>query len=201
MICLSLDTTGGACTAALVNRGGLIAQQSDDIGRGHAAHLAPMVDQIFRAAQLSPKDISRLAVCTGPGSFTGQRVGLSFALGFALPRELPVLGFSCFDVWAAEEGCSTQNILCLADVRRGQLCWAFYKGGMLTRGPITQDSAKAQAEFEHLPPHSRLEDRPVNGVVLARLGLIKDPANYPPIALYSRPPDAKLPGGQSLPPQ
>jgi len=202
LICLSLDTTGAACTAALTSEDKVLAQRSDDIGRGHAAHLAPLVDDLMTAAHICAADIDRIAVCTGPGSFTGQRVGLSFALGFSLPRSIPVLGFSCFDVWAAQFGTETRdNILTAADVRRGQICWAFYQGDVLTRGPITQDKAQAEADFAKLPPYKRLDDLTVDGVVLSRLGQIKHPEDYPPVALYSRPPDAKLPGGKSLPPQ
>ena len=98
MIALSVDTTGRACTVALVSAGGVIATRSDDIGRGHDAHLAPMVAEMFKASQLTPADISRIAVCTGPGSFTGQRVGLSFAVGIALPRRVPVLGLSLIHI-------------------------------------------------------------------------------------------------------
>ena len=127
MIALSVDTTGRACTAALVDGGRILASRSDDIGRGHDAHLAPMVAEMLDAAKVTLADISRIAVCTGPGSFTGQRVGLSFAVGLALPRNIPILGFSCFDVWAAEaDANAAQNILTVVDVRRGQLCWAYY---------------------------------------------------------------------------
>jgi len=202
LICLSLDTTGAACTAALTSEDKILAQRCDDIGRGHAAHLAPLVDDLMKAAHIKAADINRIAVCTGPGSFTGQRVGLSFALGFSLPRNIPVLGFSCFDVWAAQLGAEgPDNVLTVADVRRGQLCWAFYEGGVLTHGPLTQDKDEAEASFAKLPPHKRLNDLAIDGVVLSRLGLRKHPEDYPPIALYSRPPDAKLPGGQSLPPK
>ena len=201
MIALSVDTTGRACTAALVSAGSVIAARRDDIGRGHDAHLAPMVAEMFTESQLTPADISRIAVCTGPGSFTGQRVGLSFAVGLALPRNIPVLGFSCFDIWAAEgDALGTDNILAVADVRRGQFCWAYYEKGVLMRGPQTDERDKAERIFTALPPHQRLEDKPISGPILAWLGFDRDPKNYPATPLYSRPPDAKLPGGKTLPP-
>jgi len=93
-----------------------------------------------------------------------------------------------------------QNILAVADVRRGQLCWAFYENGVLTRGPLTQDQEAAYAEFKHLPPHNQVQDLPIDGGVLGSLGYQKQPDHHPAIALYSRPPDAKLPGGKTLPP-
>lgn len=200
MIALSLDTTGRSCSAALVTQSHVLVQRSDDIGRGHDAHLAPMVAEMFDAAKLTPADVSSIAVCTGPGSFTGQRVGLSFAVGLALPRNIPVLGFSCFDVWAAEaDAHKAKTILTVADVRRGQLCWSYYEKGVLKRGPQTDDIESAEAAFKTLPDHQRLQDKPISGPILAWLGLDRDPKDYPAAPLYSRPPDAKLPGGKSLP--
>ena len=200
MIALALDTTGRACTAALVSEGGLIARRRDEIGRGHDAHLAPMVADMFKGVGLTMGDISRIAVCTGPGSFTGQRVGLSFARGLALPRKIPVLGFSCFDVWAAQHDpeCA-RNILTVADVRRGQLCWAYYEKGRIKTAPRTDDVEAAELAFKALSPHQHIKDIAISGPVLGWLGLDRPPADYPAAPLYSRPPDAKLPGGKSLP--
>ena len=159
-----------------------------------------MVAQMFEAANLPVSAISRIAVCTGPGSFTGQRVALSFALGFALPRHIPVLGFSCFDVWAAQHDPDhAENILTVADVRRGQLCWAYYEKGVRVRGPQTDEAEAAQSIFASLSPHIQIKDAPVKGPILGWLGLDRRPQDYPAAPLYSRPPDAKLPGGKSLP--
>ena len=199
MIALALDTTGRACTAALVSESGVIAMRSDDIGRGHDAHLAPMVAGMLKGADVKFSDINRLSVCTGPGSFTGQRVALSFALGAALPHKIPVLGFSCFDVWAAEhDPDKVKNILCVSDVRRGQLCWAFYEKGQLMHGPQTDEAELARSHFTSLLSHHYAEDIKINGAILGWLGLDRRPQDYPPVPLYSRPPDAKLPGGKSL---
>ena len=199
MIALALDTTGRACTAALVNEGGLIAQRRDEIGRGHDAHLAPMVAELLKGAGVSMGDIRRVAVCTGPGSFTGQRVGLSFARGLALPRKIPVLGFSCFDVWAAQHDPErARNILTVADVRRGQLCWAYYEKGEIKTVAQTDDIETAERAFKSLPAHERVQDIAISGPILGWLGLDRAPADYPAAPLYSRPPDAKLPGGKSL---
>ena len=81
MLTLGLDTTGKACSAALVDEGRIIAHASEPIGRGHAERLAPLVKDMIYKAGRNVSDISRVGVCTGPGSFTGQRVALSFAKG------------------------------------------------------------------------------------------------------------------------
>lgn len=74
MIVLGLDTTGAHCSACLVKDDQVLGHISEKIGRGHAERLAPMVAELFEKTGVSTADVDRLAVCTGPGSFTGLRV-------------------------------------------------------------------------------------------------------------------------------
>lgn len=207
MIILGLDTTGGHCTAALVKSETCLAQKSENIGRGHAERLAPMVAEILEEAYVKPADISRVAVCTGPGSFTGLRVALAFAKGFALPHNIPVLGLSALEVMAAQiDPHKEKRVVSVMDVRRGQLCWGAYDRRVKIQAPITQniDTAKeaiAAIGYDRLAgdgAHLIKEASPiehVSGPALAWLSQSRDPDAYPPVPLYSRPPDAKLPGG------
>lgn len=196
MIVLGLDTTGPWCSAALCDTGKVLAHKSDKINRGHAERLAPMVVEILKEAGLAARDVDKLAVCTGPGSFTGLRVALAFAKGFALPRKLPVVGLPSLAIWAAQadpEG--EKKIACIADVRRGELCWnAVFKGGLLQE-PVTQKADEARANIAKLNPEIILEDEIIDARVLAWLGAELSPETYPAVPLYSRGPDAKLPGG------
>ena len=73
MIVLGLDTTGADCSVSLVDDAVVRAHISRNIGRGHAEVLASMVQEAFDVAKLHSTDVDRLAVCTGPGSFTGLR--------------------------------------------------------------------------------------------------------------------------------
>ena len=91
MIVLGLDTTGSDCSVSLVDEARVLAHMSRDIGRGHAKILASMAEEVFQKADLNPADIDRIAVCTGPGNFTGLRVALSFAKGFGLPKDVPIV--------------------------------------------------------------------------------------------------------------
>jgi len=108
---LGLDTTGPHCSVALVDTAKVLAYKSEKIGRGHAERLAPMVQEVLAEAGLSAKDVDKLAVCTGPGSFTGLRVALAFAKGFALPRKLPVVGLPSLAIWAAQTDPEAQKKL------------------------------------------------------------------------------------------
>jgi tRNA threonylcarbamoyl adenosine modification protein YeaZ len=101
MIHLGLDTSLGACSAALFDSasGQLLAADIKIIERGHAEVLGPMVEAIFASAGLRPIDLHRVIVTRGPGTFTGLRIGLAFAKGLALARGLPLLGID--SLWAS----------------------------------------------------------------------------------------------------
>lgn len=98
---LALDTSGSACSAALCKGGVIIASRSDEIGRGHAEYLMGMLEELLEQNHLKWSDITKLASCTGPGSFTGLRVGLAAAKGLALALSCPCVGVSAFKAFAA----------------------------------------------------------------------------------------------------
>jgi len=193
---LGLDTTGAYCSVAVVDTAKILAYKSENIGRGHAERLAPMVEEVLAEAGLSAKDIDKIAVCTGPGSFTGLRVALAFAKGFALPRKLPVVGLSSLAIWAAQEDPAGQKkVVSIADVRRGELCWSAVFNGIVAEETITQKAEAAREIIAKLNPDIIIEDDIVDARRLAWLGADLSPADYPAQPLYSRGPDAKLPGG------
>ena len=71
---LAADTALGACSVAVLDGGRVLAHRFEAMERGHAEALAPMVDEAMRESGIAFADIDRLAVTTGPGTFTGQRV-------------------------------------------------------------------------------------------------------------------------------
>ncbi|MCB4767588.1 tRNA (adenosine(37)-N6)-threonylcarbamoyltransferase complex dimerization subunit type 1 TsaB [Ancylobacter sp. Lp-2] len=103
MLILALDTALEACSVALhdVARDETLARASQEMSRGHAEALVPMVDQVMVAAGRVFADIGMFAVTVGPGSFTGLRVGLSAARGFGLAQGRPVIGITTLATLAA----------------------------------------------------------------------------------------------------
>jgi len=200
MIVLGLDTTGPDCSVSLVDEAVVSAHISKNIGRGHAEVLAGMVADAFAAADLTPKDVDRLAVCTGPGSFTGLRVALSFAKGFALPRELPIVGIDRLGL--THMSMDTDRLLCTViyqDVRRNEVMFGTYAGPQpgfsdhLKLGSM--EAAVREAESRQL---DLIEARAADTRILGWLAMDLDPEHFPADPLYARGPDAKLPGGKSL---
>ena len=207
MITLGLDTTASRCAASVVSDTKYLGSFSEDIGRGHAERIARMVGELLERVNLSAADIDRIAVCIGPGSFTGLRVALSFARGFALPRKLPVIGLSALRVLAAQaDPTRIRRIISVIDVRRDELCWAAYFKGQEIISPHTQSRDEAiftikQMGFDRLAGDGAhyidgSADYPnVHEIILAWMSRNLDPKNHPPNPLYARGPDAKLPGG------
>src|ERR1051325_11845408 len=81
----------GACSAAVIEDEHVRAHELVVMERGHAEALAPMVQALIGRAKLRFTDLDRLAVTTGPGTFTGQRVGLAFMRGLRLAAQRPLV--------------------------------------------------------------------------------------------------------------
>ncbi len=155
-----------------------------------------MVVELFEAAGLSAADVDRAAVCTGPGSFTGLRVALSFAKGFALPRRLPIVGVDALQVEAERirRDHDDHLVVVIRDVKRGEVFAAQYSNGVALDPPraVTADEAQAMSDMLQAGVY---EAESCDVRVLAAIAADVVPADYPAEPLYARAPDAKLPGG------
>ncbi len=104
---LAIDTALAACSAAVLDtahralNGGILASESLPMIRGHAEALIPLVARVMKASGLAFADLDRIVVTTGPGSFTGLRVGIAAARGLGLATEIPVVGVSTLSAYAA----------------------------------------------------------------------------------------------------
>jgi tRNA threonylcarbamoyladenosine biosynthesis protein TsaB len=103
MLILAIDTALDACAAGILDTdaGKMIAQESQAMKRGHAEALMPLIGRVIEASGLAFASLDRIAVTTGPGSFTGLRVGLSAARGIALAANKPVVGLTTLSAYAA----------------------------------------------------------------------------------------------------
>jgi len=99
---LAVDTALGACSAALLQDGRVLSRRWTAMERGHAEALAPMVDEVMREANLTFQMLDRLAVTVGPGTFTGQRVGLAFMRGLRVALEKPLVGVTSLAAMAEQ---------------------------------------------------------------------------------------------------
>src|SRR5512146_3284064 len=100
---LAIDTALEACSAAVLDTGAGAgtAHESLPMQRGHAEALMPLIARVMERARVTFEEIDRIAVTTGPGSFTGLRVGISAARGIALASGKPAVGLTTLAAFAA----------------------------------------------------------------------------------------------------
>jgi tRNA threonylcarbamoyl adenosine modification protein YeaZ len=103
---LVIDTCFNACSAALYDEAtaSVVASEFLEMDRGHAEALGPMVARLFAGSGTKPEHLTRIAVTYGPGTFTGLRIGLSFAKGMALALDIPLVGLNSLKATAQHIG-------------------------------------------------------------------------------------------------
>ena len=215
---LAVDTALGACSVALLEEDRLLAHIFEPMERGHAERLAPMVDEAMKRAGVEFAAIDRLAVTTGPGTFTGQRVGLAFMRGLRLALHIPLTGVTTLEAMAlaAMDETKAHQAAAIHDARRHEAYLLLRDGEQIVLPPVVLpfDDAVARiaafgscalagtgaaAAHEKLGPDFRLSTvRQPDAVWVARLALTCAVSDAAPGPLYLRAPDAKLPGGKSL---
>lgn len=94
---LSIETGTDVCSVALANDGELMALRESDEGRDHAKKVALFVDELLRETGVQPSDIDAIAVGKGPGSYTGLRIGVSFAKGMCYALNIPLIAIGSLD--------------------------------------------------------------------------------------------------------
>lgn len=94
---LSIETGTDICSVALANDGELMALRESDEGRDHARKVAIFVDELLRETGVQPNDLDAIAVGKGPGSYTGLRIGVSFAKGMCYALNIPLIGIGSLD--------------------------------------------------------------------------------------------------------
>ncbi|MFT6075797.1 MAG: tRNA threonylcarbamoyl adenosine modification protein YeaZ [Yoonia sp.] len=99
---LAFDTSAAHCAAALLC-GGQVVTRVDEMAKGQAEHLMPMLEEMLAAADLTWADLDGIGVGIGPGNFTGVRISLGAARGLALGLGKPAIGVNGFDARAFQE--------------------------------------------------------------------------------------------------
>ena len=217
MLILAIDTALDACAAAVLDTGTgkLIAMESQAMKRGHAEALMPLIARVMKQAALPFAALDRVAVTSGPGSFTGLRVGLSAARGIALAAGKPAVGLTTLSAYAApivsENG--EQPVISAIDARHGQVYFQVVSGdGSSLIRPRAGLIEEAVAASRFGPPHLvgnaaailaerwpkdaeppvRIEALPAPDISwVAWLGAAVSPSRAPARPFYLRAPDAR----------
>ena len=91
---LCIETGTDICSVGIVNNGELIFLRESDSGRDHAKKVAVFTDELLRENDIDPQQIDAIAVGEGPGSYTGLRIGVSFAKGLSYGLSKPLIAVS-----------------------------------------------------------------------------------------------------------
>ncbi|WCL54251.1 tRNA (adenosine(37)-N6)-threonylcarbamoyltransferase complex dimerization subunit type 1 TsaB [Gimibacter soli] len=209
MSVLAIDTSEAWCSATLVANGAALGSMREKLGRGHAERLMPMIEELMAEAGCSLGDVTRLAVVTGPGTFTGLRIGLSVARGLGLALSKPVIGITGLSLVAGPVLERTGGTVhAVVDGRGGQAFHQAFEGFDSDGLPVPVSDAGC---FDMDIIREKIAARPghvagsgatpagsadaafdgIDPVWLARVAERLDPAAFPPEPAYFRPPDAK----------
>lgn len=118
---LAVDTTTTRGSVALVEGGVLRGEVRLDTDEPHSVRLVPAVDFLLQRLRVAPRDVEAFAVTTGPGSFTGLRVGIGTVQGLALAAGRPCLGLSALDVLAERMKGAAPRLVAVMDAWRGEV--------------------------------------------------------------------------------
>ena len=141
MLILAFETSAKAGSVALHDGEKLLAESYQNTGLTHSQTLMAMAEDMIKSCGCTPQDIGAVAVAAGPGSFTGVRIGVAAAKGFAWGKQLPCYGVSTLEAMALGLGVYEGYVLPVMDARRSQVYNAVFraKEGKLQR--LCQDRA------------------------------------------------------------
>jgi tRNA threonylcarbamoyladenosine biosynthesis protein TsaB len=222
MLILAIDTALNACAAGVLDTdaGRLLARESREMNRGHAEALMPLIARVMKESGVAFAALDRVAATTGPGSFTGLRVGLSAARGIALAANKPAVGITTLTAYVAPHVSDhgEHPIIAAIDARHDHVYLQVVTGHgepLVTPRVAPMEEALATSRFgapllvgnaasmlaERWPkdaiPPVKVEQRAAPDITwVAWLAAAIDPAVATPRPFYLRAPDAKSPADQ-----
>ena len=211
MLVLALDTATPASTAALVEvtadglRG--VAERRTVDPRAHGERLAPEIAGILADHDVRPRDLAAIVAGTGPGPFTGLRVGLATAASMAQALAIPTYGVCSLDGLGRAAG--PGRVLVATDARRREVYWATYLDGVRVEGPevgkpfptdqqrVVGEGGLKYGDVFGVPVEEHLLYPPGAALVALAAERIREGAPSEPLTpLYLRRPDAVEPAGR-----
>ena len=124
---LSIDTASEIASVALSREGALEAEVSWRCRRNHTVELLSTIDRLLAQMGATKEDLAAVFVCTGPGMYTGLRVGVSTAQGLAYALRLPVVGIGRLELDAYQHAAFPGRIVAVHRAGRGELAWAAFR--------------------------------------------------------------------------
>ena len=181
-LALGFDTSAAHCAAALLQGDRLLAERREEMARGQAERLMPLLQDLLDGAGVAWRDLAVIGCGTGPGNFTGIRISVAAARGLALALGIPAVGVSATEAAACG---LPRPCRVLLPGRRDEAIWQDFGTGAATR--------PQQAPAHELPPGpAPLSAAMPLAEAIARIALARrDRPDLPrPAPIYLRPADA-----------
>ena len=147
MLILAFETSAKAASVALHDGTKLLGESYQNTGLTHSQTLMVMAEDMLKQCGYGPKDVTHVAVAAGPGSFTGVRIGVAAAKGFAWGAELPCYGVSTLEAMAKNTGVVDGYVCACMDARRNQVYNALFRA---EKGKLCRLSADRAIALEDL---------------------------------------------------
>ena len=141
MLILAFETSAKAASTALLEDGKLLGESYQNTGLTHSQTLLVMAQDMLRQCGKTPQDVTAVAVAEGPGSFTGVRIGVAAAKGYAWGNELPCCGVSTLEAMAESLGAYQGYVCPVMAARRSQVYNALFYVNCGTCTRIQEDRA------------------------------------------------------------
>ncbi len=154
---LCIETGTDICSVGIARDGELIALRESDEGRDHARQVGVFVDELLREQQLQPEDLDAVAVGKGPGSYTGLRIGVSFAKGLCYGIRRPLIAIGSLDALTAVaredfeagildvEGWETAHLCPMVDARRMEVYTQLFNSRGEAESEVTAEVVTAES--------------------------------------------------------
>ena len=147
MLILAFETSAKAASVALLEDGKLLGESYQNTGLTHSQTLMVMAENLLSQCGKTVADVTAAAVAAGPGSFTGVRIGVAAAKGFAWGREIPCYGVSTLEAMALSLGVYQGYVCPCMDARRSQVYNALFYVNQGAPERVSEDRAISLAEL------------------------------------------------------
>ncbi|EUJ41787.1 tRNA (adenosine(37)-N6)-threonylcarbamoyltransferase complex dimerization subunit type 1 TsaB [Brochothrix campestris] len=127
MVTLAIDSSAKAMTVGLVNDETVLGEITLNVQQNHSVQLMPAIEYLMAASQVTPQQLSAIAVAQGPGSYTGLRIGVTIAKTLAWDLKLPLYGVSTLRTLADNITVFDGLIVSLVDARRNAVFAGIYR--------------------------------------------------------------------------
>ena len=124
---LGIDTSSMAASVAVIEDNKLICEYTINTKKTHSQKLMPMIENMLNLSDLNVREIDAIAVCEGPGSFTGLRIGMATAKAIAHVNDIPVIGVNSLEVLAANMNLCDKKICPILYAQRNQVYTGRYR--------------------------------------------------------------------------